>query len=277
MKRVIRLIPRRLRTPISRMYYFLEYDIGKRIGGRDPLLPPKWLHFVGGYPEFKKIGENFFQYFVSMAGLKPYERVLDVGCGTGRMALPLTKYLKGGSYEGIDIVASSIEWCQKTYAPLYPNFHFHFADIYNKAYNCKGTEKASDYRFPFESSSFDFVFLTSVFTHLLPRGTENYLSEIRRVLKPNGRCLVTYFLLNPESRRLIDEKASHHSFKYELPGCQIEDRDVPEAAVGYDERTIRELYGKYGLSISEPISYGIWCGRKGGLDWQDIIIGTKQN
>lgn len=257
------------------MYYFLEYNIGKRIGRRDPLLPPNWLHFVGGYPEFKKIGEDFFQYFVNLAGLEPYERVLDVGCGTGRMALPLTKYLKGGSYEGIDIVAPSIEWCQKTYALLYPNFHFHFADIHNNAYNSTGKEKASDYRFPFESSSIDFVFLTSVFTHLLPRGTENYLSEVRRVLKPNGRCLVTYFLLNPESRKLIDEKASQLSFKYELPGCQIEDQDLPEAAVGYDERDIRDLFDKYGLSISEPISYGIWCGRKDGLDWQDIIIGTN--
>jgi ubiquinone/menaquinone biosynthesis C-methylase UbiE len=254
MTRVIKFIPRSLRALLSKVFYSLEYGIGTRLGWRDPLLPPNSLHFVGGLPEFKGIGESFFQYFVNLAGLQPHERVLDVGCGTGRMALPLTKYLKDGSYDGIDIVAPSIKWCQKTYTPSYPHFHFHFADIHNEAYNCTGKEKASDYRFPFENSSFDFVFLTSVFTHLLPRDADNYLSETMRV---------------------IDEQASHLSFKYELPGCQIEDKDVPEAAVGYDEKNIRSLFGTYGLSVAEPIRYGTWCGRKAGLDWQDIIIATK--
>src|SRR5437660_12267383 len=112
------------------------------------------------------------------------------------MARPLTKYLKGGSYEGIDIVARSVQWCQRTYASRYPNFRFHFADIYNKVYNPDGKHQASEYRLPFETSSFDFVFLTSVFTHMLPQYMEHYLSEVVRVLKPSNRCLITYFLIN---------------------------------------------------------------------------------
>jgi len=270
---ISRFIPYGLKVPLRRALNFLDYNVGVRTGRRD-LLPPFWLHSVGG-GDYTQIGEEFFQYFVDIAGLRPRERVLDIGCGTGRMARPLTRYLKTGSYDGIDIVASSIEWCQQAYAHRYPNFHFHFADIYNKAYNPTGNYQASEYRFPFETSSFDFVFLTSVFTHMLPQDMENYLSEITRVLRPGGRCLITYFLLTPDSLKFIEEKASDIDFRYTLQGCRVKDKGVPEAAVAYDESRIRELYEKHELNVSEPFRYGSWCGRKNGLSYQDIIVASK--
>ena len=282
-KTIARFIPRRLKPHLRRLYdfstiiyHFPAYHIGRLSGWRDPLLPPNWLHSVGDW-DFKEVGEEFFQYFVNPGGLEPEQRVLDVGSGTGRMALPLTGYLEDGSYDGIDIVAASVKWCRKTYSRRYPNFHFHFSDIYNKEYNPKGKVKASEYKFPFESESFDFVFLTSVFTHMLPRDMENYLSEIARVLKNGGRCLITYFLLNAESLKLIEEKASFHNFKYELQGCRVERDDVPEAAVAYNEKAIRSLYQKYALNISEPVYYGKWCGRENGLSWQDMIVAAKSS
>jgi ubiquinone/menaquinone biosynthesis C-methylase UbiE len=284
MKRsIVRLIPKKLRPPLKRLYQYLEYETGRRTGRRDPLLPPKWLHSVAStdvsappnYKNYEEVGDEFFQYFVNFGGLQPNQRVLDVGSGTGRMALPLTKYLKSGSYEGIDIVASSVRWCQKTYTPQHPNFRFHFSDIYNKLYNPNGKRGASEYNFPFETSSFDFVFLTSVFTHMLPLDLYNYLSEVVRVLKSDGRCLITYFLLNPESLKLIDARVSSMDFKYELPGCRVESADVPEAVIAYDESTIRSLYQKYDLNLLEPIYFGKWCGRKNGLSWQDMIVARK--
>ena len=238
-------------------------------------VPPKGLMFIGD-GDFKAIGEDFVQYFIELCGLKPNERVLDVGCGVGRMAIPLTKYLdKNGSYEGFDIVKGGIDWCVKNISSKYPGFHFQVADIFNKYYNPGGKYKSCEYKFPYENESFDFIFLTSVFTHMFPQDMENYFSEITRVLRKRGRCFITFFLLNGESLKLIDAKRSAADFKYVFEGYYTTDKNTPEAAIGYDEHFIRKLYDKYGLIIEEPIRYGSWCGREKFLSYQDIIIASK--
>jgi SAM-dependent methyltransferase len=240
--------------------------------------PPKRLRrLVGGEKGFDKIGEEFLEYFTDLCKLKPNERILDVGCGVGRVACSLTTYLdQQGSYEGVDIVKEAIDWDNKMITSKFPNFHFQLADIYNKSYNLQGKLKASEYKFPYESGSFDFVFLTSVFTHMLPQDMENYVSEIARVLKPGCMCLVTFFLLNAESINLIESKLSSLEFQYKFERYRTISRRFLESAIAFDEKLIRELYLRYGLHITEPIHYGAWSGRKNHLSYQDIIIAVKK-
>ena len=47
-------------------------------------LPPWWLRDVGG-GDFKAAGQEFLRLFIELAGLQPDERVLDIGCGSGRI------------------------------------------------------------------------------------------------------------------------------------------------------------------------------------------------
>jgi ubiquinone/menaquinone biosynthesis C-methylase UbiE len=135
--------------------------------------------------------------------------------------------------------------------------------------------KASEYRFPFEPSAFDYVFLTSVFTHMLPADVEHYLREIARVLKPGGHALITYFLLNDESRRLQEAGKSQKRFAPYLRECQTEDPDQPTAAVAYDEAYIKQSHTAVGLRISEPIYYGSWSGRDACTSYQDLTLSIK--
>ena len=246
----------------------------------DELVPPLHLIFDGTrtVEEFKNVGEGVTRYFlIGHAGLLPSEKVLDVGCGIGQKARALASYLDAsGSYDGIDIVPAGIDWCVEHYK-RFPNFRFQLADLYSVHYNPHGKFKASQYRFPYDDGTFDLVFLSSVFTHMLPKDMERYLSEIARVLKVGGRSVITFFLLNPEALRRID--ADLNSIK--LPfiysdGCRILDPKIPEAAVGHDERTVRSLYDRNRLSVAE-ITYGTWCGRKdlaGAL--QDVVIAVKE-
>ena len=74
---------------------------------------PTGLLFIGG-GDFKKVGEEFLNYFQNLGDIKSSDKILDIGCGSGRMAVPLTKFIdSSGVYEGFDIFPSGISWCQK--------------------------------------------------------------------------------------------------------------------------------------------------------------------
>ena len=239
---------------------------------RDPLTPPRRLGFVGS-GDFRTAGDEFREVFVSLGGLRPDEDVLDVGSGVGRGAIGLTGWLQG-RYEGIDVVRRGIEWCQQAITPRYPNFHFQVADLYNRHYNPVGRFSASEYRFPFEDHSFDFVLLTSVFTHLLPADRDNYISEVARVLRPTGRCLATFFLLDDEARRSLQDGRSSLNFRFSRPGYWTDNERIPEAAVAYEEADVREQLERSDLQIAK-VRYGVWSGRSDGVGWQDLLVAER--
>ncbi|HET9906563.1 MAG TPA: methyltransferase domain-containing protein [Anaerolineales bacterium] len=272
---IIRILPKWVKVLLKKMYYLL-FDLFDTSTKRNSMIPPRSMTFIGG-GDFIKVGEGFKKHFVELGDLKPTDRVLDVGCGIGRMAIPLTSYLsEQGEYWGFDIVKAGIDWGQKRISSKFGNFHFLHSDVYNKHYNPEGRIQARDYRFPFESGFFDFVFLTSVFTHMLPPDVENYMSEISRVLKPGGKCLITFFILNEESVRLVRSGKSRLNFKYPLDGCVTIDKNTPEEAIAYEEEVVRNFFDGNGLVISQPIYYGSWCNRQKFVTYQDLIVAEKR-
>jgi SAM-dependent methyltransferase len=198
---------------------------------------------------------------------------LDAGCGVGRVAIPLTKWLEG-SYEGFDVVPEAITWCQKNITPHRPNFRFSLAKLRNQKYNRQETGDAAEYDWPYEDSSFDFAFAASLFTHLLPDAHENYVQEAARVLRPGGRLLATYFLLNDESSRLQEDEGSRWRFVHPVAeGCSSHFPDSPERAIAYDEDRVRRLYGECGLDLV-GVRYGGWC--RSVADYhQDVVVAAK--
>jgi SAM-dependent methyltransferase len=258
---------------------FVWNSLDQVLGGRDALTPPLNLRIQVGRLGFvdprryRAVGDEFLAYFRELCDLRPQERVLDAGCGCGQMAVPLTTYLdQSGSYEGFDVGPELVDWCRLSISPQYPNFHFARADVYNSTYNPTGAVPPADYRFPYADDTFDFVFAKSLFTHMLPADTENYLREVSRVLRPNGRCLITFFLLNDESRHLLGQGASSLDFAYGSGVYRTIDPVTPERAVAYDEAFIHQLFGACRLRIVEPVRYGSWSGRRDALSYQDLVI-----
>ncbi len=186
---------------------FAALDLFDAVAGRrDPLTPPRRLMTVGKNSifrnDFSEIGEELFRMLVDFGGLKPEHRLLDVGCGVGRLAIQLTRYLNV-SYGGFDIVKPSIEYCQRVITRPHPNFKFRLVKVHNTYYAPNEEAKPYEFRFPYPDSSFDFVLLTSVFTHMQHRELEHYHAEITRVLAPGGICFATYFLIDEETERQI--------------------------------------------------------------------------
>jgi SAM-dependent methyltransferase len=246
--------------------------VAPRLRGDGPLIPPPGLHAVGD-SDFLATGDEFLRLFIELGGLRPDERVLDVGCGVGRIARPLTGYLQDrGSYDGFDVARAPVRWCRRHYARAHPNFTFTHANVSNSSYNPSGTAPAERFTFPYPPASFDFVFLTSVFTHMLASAVERYMHEIARVLAPGGRCLLTFFLLNEESRRLIGEGRSTQPFELSAASYAIVDAEHPEAAVAFDQEWVLSRLAAAGLRARAPIRHGSWCGRPEFTSYQDILI-----
>lgn len=230
-------------------------------------LPPLHLRrYVGPLGSFESSGAEFMSYLRQLAELRSDERVLDIGCGCGQMALHLERYLnEKGSYVGVDIHRPSIRWCQKKISSRRSNFQFAHIDVRNLAYNPEGVHRAETYQFPFEAGSFDVILLKSVFTHMRPPEVSNYLREVARLLKSNGRCLATFFLLNED----------HGMFKFGEGVWRYRLEHSPESAVAYDERYVMDLLAQHGLALKAPVYYGNWTGRKDGLSYQDILLLEK--
>lgn len=270
---VVAVLPRPVKSALRNLYYSASDRAELLLGQRDSLTPPRrmWASVTSPALDFREEGEGLRKFLVEKCGLRPDETVLDVGCGIGRNAVPLIGCVR--EYYGFDIMPDAIKWCQKNIARRHPNFHFLLADVYNKAYNPGGRSRASEYRFPYEDAKFDLVFLVSVFTHMLPADVKNYLSEITRVLRPGGRCAISFFLLNEESRRRMAEGLGAFNFKCELDGCYTQNAENPEWAVAYDEERVRFMFGECGLTIREPILYGTWSSSE--VQMQDIVVAFK--
>ena len=217
-------------------------------------VPPPELHFIGD-GDFRAIGAEFLRHFVRLGGLRPDHKVLEIGCGVGRMALPLTQYLDS-SYDGIDIVLDGIRWCASTITPAYPEFRFHHLDVANGLYNPDGRIEGETATLPFKAASYDFVILTSVITHLRTADTERYAAEIARVLKPGGRCFLSLFR--------------------DAPGVELlADPEHPNAAVAYDEEFLLGRFAAHGLRPARAVMRGHWSGQREAENFQDLLVLEK--
>lgn len=107
-------------------------------------------------------------------GLREGMSVIDLGCGSGRLAKHLGLNFKNLDYLGIDIVQELLDYAQSQ-SPA--NYRF----VLNHSLS-----------FPAPDASADMVAIFSVITHLLHQESYVYLQEARRVLRPGGRIVFSF-------------------------------------------------------------------------------------
>ena len=138
---------------------------------------------------------NFINHMSALGFFKPGDRVLDIGCGNGRLGIALSE--KEIVYEGFDPMKKCIEFC-KTAFKDYPNFNFQHLDIWNECSNPDGAVNPMTFEFPYADLSFDCVIAFSVFTHLQQiEIATHYMCEITRVLKPKGKFFSSWYRSPP--------------------------------------------------------------------------------
>ena len=248
-------------------------------GRRDPLRPPRRLQGVGR-GDFTAVGNTIAGQLVDLGGLKEDARVLDVGCGSGRVAVPLTRHLRRGSYDGLDVDEPAIRWCRAAITPRFPTFNFQAIDVANGHYNPSGELDPASATLPYSDDVFDFVLATSLFTHLLPAAFLNYAAEASRVLASDGTFFATFFLLNDETSALLARGAAGldlpHTLRDPSTGLsyRASDERSPETAVALEQELVLKALAEAELEV-RAVHPGLWAGREHGVSYQDIVVARR--
>ena len=247
------------------------------------LVPPPRLMGSEGITvleEWFRWAEEWSMNLRGLVGVGRGSAVLEIGCGLGRIAFPLRYVLDGsGSYDGFEIVREKVEFLTSTFTPAHPNFRFVWADVRNTYYNPDGEAAAAEYRFPYVDASFDVVFAASVFTHMAPDVAARYFAESARVLRPGGRCLFSFFLLDnlrPASERPHAFAGEAFDFAHldpAFPGHAASFLDNPEQMTAYSIARIEQLAARAGLQVEREPLPGFWSGvASSWVSAQDLVV-----
>lgn len=266
-RKLFYLLPPSLRHSL-RWVIYLPIDI---FSSKKEWSPPARLIYTGR-GDFIKQGKEWLDFFVNHTGLKSSDHVLDIGSGIGRIALPLTHFLKS-KYDGFDAVKTGVDWCTKNISTKYPHFRFQYFPLYNDLYN-QSALKADQFVFPYSADEFDFACAISVFTHMLPEEVENYFKQMARVLKSGSTAVCTFFVLTQESLEYMNLQKG--TFKFMITKNKeyaLMDKKVKSANVAYYENYLEKLISDHSFDFVTKIP-GHWCGRekKLNLAFQDIWV-----
>ncbi|CAA7195767.1 class I SAM-dependent methyltransferase [Chryseobacterium potabilaquae] len=264
-------LPASLRL-IGRKIYYSPLDFYEGVTGKRSKNEPKKGDIYVGRSDFLSHGIRQANILKKYIDLKSTDHVLDIGCGIGRTAVPLTEILIDGSYDGFDTVEKGIKWCQKNIRKKYPHFRFKFFPIYNDLYNSY-SQKAENFTFLYGKNMFDKVFLFSVFTHMQVIEIRRYLHEINRVMKNEGLCLATFFLYDDTK----SEEEGSMNFPHIYDGYKLMNDKVTSANIAISIPLLNEMVANAGLSIVK-IKEGYWrrnVKKEDTDEFQDIVILKK--
>jgi ubiquinone/menaquinone biosynthesis C-methylase UbiE len=151
----------------------------KVVGGREPRVLED---VVGG--SFDVTGQALLSALKN-SGLKETDRLIDVGCGLGRLSLQLKDW-PHLDYVGFDVVPELLAHA----AAITQRPDWRFEQLHSTA-------------LPLDNASADMICFFSVFTHLKPPTIKAYLAESRRVLKPSGRVVLSFLDPTIEAHKFL--------------------------------------------------------------------------
>jgi SAM-dependent methyltransferase len=178
--------------------------------------------------------------FSARLGYTKSSRIVDIGCGLGRLATGLLAEFGDVPYLGIDANEDFVRWCRENIERYHPRFQFVHLDMANELYNPAGTLDGSELRLPVDDASADIVYLWGVFTNMVPEHVEAYIGEIGRILRSQGRCFLTACVEDDVPDVTINPT-----------GYVPYDCDTPLAVVRFSRQWLFSIFERHGLRIED--------------------------
>lgn len=241
-------------------------------------LPPEWMmNTIGSHAadHFKNTACWTFTELVRRGRLSSASRIIDIGSGCGRMALPFSHLIEDGEYYGTDVFREGVDWCTQNISPRNPAFKFFFQDVEKNYYFKDAAGEGNKMGLPFaKDGSIDFVFAISVFTHLIEYDAVQYLREIARVLDKRGIAYLTTFNIDRFFFEYVRNTGKHVAVREVSPG-HYQAYAGQDFFGGYTPERWRKLVEDAGMEI---IGYdpGSWANKPGSLHFQDVSLIAKK-
>jgi SAM-dependent methyltransferase len=253
-RRFLRLLARAgLIGPAFRAYErIVSLRPGRPAAVDGPPLPPRRLMVrVAGTADadwFLRSGRAAYDAIVAHVPLAEVDAVLDFGCGCGRV----TRYWDGfeGTVTGGDVSTKAVDWC-RTNLP--------FASF---------ASNRLEPPLAFADGSFDLVYALSVFTHLTDELQLAWRDELRRVLRPGGRLLVT-----THGRSYLPRLDTGERERFEAGDLVVRWGDVPGTnlcSAYHPERYLRDTFA-HGFTFVELEPEGAR-----GNPTQDLVVLARE-
>jgi SAM-dependent methyltransferase len=171
--------------------------------------------YTGDWSAFKTQEEAYnkaFDQLSSIEHIKSCNKILDIGCGPGRLALGLINNNASiEKYVGVDVNKTAVDWCSSNLTTLNGNYEFFYLNKYNARYaSSNSTENSSYFDIDAFKNKYDLVYLYSVFSHLVPDDLIEYLNVFKNLLEPNGVVYTTIFVGNAVDT--YEENPTHLDF-----------------------------------------------------------------
>jgi ubiquinone/menaquinone biosynthesis C-methylase UbiE len=175
------------------------------------------------------VGGNFIasgklQYSLLLQlGLLPTHQVIDVGCGSGRLASQLA-HIAGLRYLGTDVVSDLLAYARRI--TRRPDWQFLLTN---------------GFAIPSADAVADFVCFFSVLTHLKHEESYKYLAEAKRVLRPGGLIVFSFLEFRIPSHWAVFDYMINHG-KPGDPLNQFMDRDGIAAFASYLGLSVENIW-----------------------------------
>ena len=175
-----------------------------------------WFHdtfsFRGQWRELR-------QRTATLARMQPGEQVLDVGCGTGTLAIEVQSRVgTAGRVAGVDPGTQQIARARAKAARRHVPIEFQIGVIE---------------QLPFPDQTFDVVLSTLMMHHLPASLKSQGLAEIVRVLKPGGRLVIADF-------KRKQERAGQAA-RFHAGGSSMQDLAALVKEAGFEHLEIEEM------------------------------------
>ncbi len=241
-------------------------------------LPPiSMMQKIGSHSadHFRRDAAYYFDEIARRLLLDGASKVLDLGCGCGRMAIPFVDFLDRGRLYGCDVWADGVAWCEANLTGR-DNAEFHLQPAANNYYFERFDEQVRNaFTLPWLGDGvLDASYAISVFTHLIYEDAFSYLKEINRATKPGGLGYFTFFVIDKYFVAYRDRTGHHTALAQRQPGC-FHAYEGQDFFGGFTHTVLRSLFEQTGWEVV-TFETGSWAEKPGARSYQDTFVVQKK-